>query len=423
MDQSSSCEAILSKLSEYHRIKVTDDDTTIRNAMHEIVRLWPHLLAFETQVTDDELFALNVSRAVITQVFTIVISRDSFDRDQKFIREVFFGCFDILADHAEIFREKPSAFLDSNARLMMRMISSITSLVQFTDADFHRKKDEDLFLALREHVDGDFTHDNLTDGIISLIWNISDRTILVPLLLQTGYGPSVIEWIKQRETKFRREKLDAPLHILHNLARHDDGIDLLNRYHARNIVDNIALESNDDDDNSDLAIHIVMIRVLLMDSKQIETKTSICSQKIVDLLFDLTSKAAKGERYRHDGSHVSEPLSVLVKLCHNETYLDYLLNQPQSIVEFTSSLLIKFYPSLKTQEHLLENFTCVIIFNFFYLISNHQKYHGHIKNNPTLINLIKSAATDSVPYVDTFMPRTMKSIPEAAKEILKNLSM
>ena len=422
MNPSVSCHDILSQLNQYHRITATDDDTVVRKAMRDILDLWPRLLALDAQVSEDDLFALNVSRAAITQVFTVVIGKDSFDKDPPFIRELFFSCFNILTDHPDVFRQPPSAFLDSNIRLMMRMISSITSLVPFTANDFSNKKDKELFLAFREHIDADVKHDNLTDGIISLVWNISDRTVLVPFLLEMGYGSSVVDWIKQRDKKFRREKLDAPLHIVHNLARHDDGIDLLNRHHARDIIDGIAIRSNDDDDDSDLAIHLAMIRVLLMDYQQIESKSSICSQKIVDLLFNLASKAAVGDRHRHAGSHVSEPLIVLVKLCHNPSYLEYLLNHSQSMVDFTASLVIEFYPHLKSDENVLENFTCVIIFNFLDVISSHKKYHALIKQNTPLFDLIKSAVNKSTPYVDTFMPRTMKSISQAAKNIVANLA-
>ena len=85
-----------------------------------------------------------------------------------------------------------------------------------------------LLIAMREHIDQDSTRDNLTDGIISFVWNLSDRTILVPLLLDAGYAHSVLKWIRNREIKFRDDKLDAPIHILHNLSRHDDGIQQLN---------------------------------------------------------------------------------------------------------------------------------------------------------------------------------------------------
>jgi hypothetical protein len=38
------------------------------------------------------------------------------------------------------------------------------------------------------------------------------------------------------------------------------------------------------------------------------------------------------------------------------------------------------------------------------------------------MNIVKNAANDEQFYIDTFMPRTMKSIKQAANDILKNLN-
>ncbi|CAF2966594.1 unnamed protein product, partial [Rotaria sp. Silwood2] len=212
MNSSSHTQIVLSKINKFHRLTTSDSDITIKNAMQEILHLWPEVLAAIDQATDDdELFTLNISRAVLTQVFTIILSKDFFNKDHLLVREIFFSCFNILVNHAYIFKTTNSTprtiFIDSNVRLLMKMITSITSLVKFQNDDFSNIDDQQLFIAMREHIDQDCKHDNLTDGIISLIWNLSDRTILVPLFLNTDYAYSVIEWIKTRETKFLKRLL------------------------------------------------------------------------------------------------------------------------------------------------------------------------------------------------------------------------
>ncbi|CAF4267740.1 unnamed protein product, partial [Adineta steineri] len=67
-----------------------------------------------------------------------------------------------------------------------------------------------------------------------------------------------------------------------------------------------------------------------------------------------------------------------------------------------------------------ENFTCTLILNILWLISFHQEYYHIIYNNEQLMNIIKSAANNEKHFIDTFMPRTMKNIQQAAIEILKN---
>ena len=73
-------------------------------SIQEILHLWPEVLAAADKATDDELFTLNVSRAVLTQVFTIVLSKDFFNKDHLLVREIFFTCFNILVNHADIFK-------------------------------------------------------------------------------------------------------------------------------------------------------------------------------------------------------------------------------------------------------------------------------------------------------------------------------
>jgi hypothetical protein len=313
----------------------------------------------------------------------------------------------------------------------MKMVTSISSTVHFQYGDLSETADQELLIAMREHIDQDSKHDNLTDGIISLVWNLSDRTILVPVLLDTGYASSVVQWIKDREMKFRDDKLDAPIHILHNLSRHDDGIDQLNTYDALKVIEGIKIESNVSDDGDDMRIHIAMIRALLTDINQIKIDGTNYPNQIVNMLIELSIKAAKNERYRCNGSHVSEPLTVLVKLLYNDDILDHILtnNTPesslniQSIIELFASLLIKFYPKINLDNDLLEKYTCVVLFNLFWLISNREKYCQLIGNHTQLMEIVTNAANDEQGFKDTFMPRTMKSIKQTAEDILKNMNV
>ena len=426
MDSFPTCQTILSELNQYHRLTSTDDDGKVRKATSDILRLWPQILKIADQASDDELFELNVSRSAITQVFSVALSKESLQRDQRFIRELFFGCFELLSDHGETFRRVQSALVDSNVRLIVKMLTTVVSFTHFKSGDFAREKDQTLFCAIREHVDNDDAHDELTDDIISCIWNISDKTVLVPILLKTGYTSSVLEWVNMRESKFKEEKIDAPIHILHNLARHDDGIDQLNRYHTLEVIDKVRVNSRTITDNDDLTLHIAMIQALLSDASEIRSDASNYPDRIVDMLMQLLIDTSKTDRLRHGGSHVSEPLTVLMKLFHNDKILHDTLSKmgtkAPSMVDLLGSLLTRCYPNLTADESVLENYTCVVALNVLQQISNHQKYRTSIADHEALINVIKRAASDQVIYVDRFMPRTMQSIKQAANNILNNLS-
>lgn len=426
MDSFPTCQTILPVLNQYHRLTSTDDDAKVRKATSDILRLWPQILKIADRATDDELFELNISRSAISTVISVAFSKESLQQDTRFIREIFFGCFELLSDHAETFRRAQSAFLDSNVRLIVKMLTKVASSTQFKSSDFAREKDQTLFCAIREHVDNEDAHDDLTDDVISCIWNLSDKTVLVPILLKTGYSSSVLEWVKMREKKFKESKIDAPIHILHNLSRHDDGIDQLNRYHALAVIDKVRVNSRTNADNDDLRLRIAMIQALLSDVSEIRSDASNYPDRIVDMLIQLSIDTAKADRHRHEGSHVSEPLTVLMKLFHNDKILHYTLSKMDTktpaMIDLVGSLLTRCYPKLTADESVLENYTCVVVLNVLRLISNHQKYRTSMADYQALINVIKQAASDQVIFVDRVMPKTMQSIKQAANNILNNLS-
>ena len=425
---------IFSKINEFHRLTTDDSDIKIKTAIQEILWLWPEILAAFDKATDDELFHLNISRAVLTQVFTIVLSKDFFENDPLLVHDIFFICFDILVNHKDIFTNNDSTpisvFMDSNVRLLVKMLTSITSLVRFKKDDYSKTGYHDLLIAMRQHIDQDFKHDNLTDEIISFIWNLSDSTILVPVLLDAGYGNSVIQWIRNREIKFRGDRSEAPIHILHNLSRHDDGIQQLSMLNALEVIENIQIEKKTYDDVYDIELHITMIRALLTDINQIQLESTKYSNNVIKMIVDLSIKAAKSEQYRHNGSHVSEPLTILVKLFYNNNILHSTLCNYEtkssttipSVIEMFSLLLIKFYSKTNLNDDLLDSYTCIVLFNLFWLISNHAKYCQIIRDQGQLIDIIKRGATDEQCFANTFMPRTMKSIKQSANDILRNLN-
>ena len=431
MDSLSDSQTLLKKIYEFHRLTLNDTDDKIRSSMQEILQLWPDVIAAGNKANEEELFTLNVSRAILTQVFTIVLSKDFFNKDHSLIREIYFACFNILVNYVDIFQNNDSTFIDSNVRLLMKMMTSISSSVRFQSNDLSQRNEQQLLIAMREHLDQDSNHDNLSDGIISYIWNLSDITQLVPVLLKTGYASSVIQWIEDRTEKFREDRLNAPIHILHNLARHDDGIEQLNTFDAIKAIDQIYLENNFDDEGNDMTIHIAMIRALLSPIEQIKDDRSKYSRQTVNMLIELAVNAAKNDKFRAIGSHVSEPLTVVVKLFYNDQILDESLSNqdaessinPQSFIDVFAALLVKFYPKIHSECELLEKYTCVVVFNLFWLISNHEKYRQLIAEQKSLLELIRSAATDEQQYRDIFMPRSMKSIQETAETILKNVNL
>ncbi|CAF0980737.1 unnamed protein product, partial [Didymodactylos carnosus] len=94
-----------------------------------------------------------------------------------------------------------------------------------------------LFVILKNRVDQRIasTNENSmgtnTTRILSFFWNLSDRTIVVPILIEAGLHKSAISWLSQSD-KVSNKQCRAFIATLYNLARHDDGADELNRHEA-----------------------------------------------------------------------------------------------------------------------------------------------------------------------------------------------
>ena len=422
-------QSFLSEIHTFNAMNAVDSDESIKTALRTIFHLWSAVLSELNDPSDDELFSLNVSRAFLARFFAAAIAKDCFKTDQLFLRDIVRSSFDLLIRHQDVFSKQQSTFmivfLTSNLRLIMQMSSSVLSFVSSSDLDLFHDDDQQLLKIMREHVDEDWTHDHLTDDIVSFVWNLSDNTILVPLLLDAGYGESLMGWIRASKQKFREDKRDASLFILQNILRHDDGFDLLKSYHVLQL-----LESSSDVGHPVDRSQLMALRVLLTDLDEIRRESTEYPSDFLQSLLQSTVNAASSDDFRHDGSHVGELLVVLTKLCHNDQILHQVLGQletkpvstAESIIELLTSLLIKFYSTMSDQSDPLENSACLLTLNLLRLISFHPPYRQFLGEQSALPSVLESAANNEKRFVDTCMPRTMTNMQQAAFDILGNLN-
>ncbi|CAF0722355.1 unnamed protein product [Adineta ricciae] len=410
----SAASQVLSKINELSRIDASKSGETIKYALTKLLSDWCQVLAVAEHATDDELFFLNTSRATLSECFTLTLVKDFYDTDHEFTRYVLRICLELLTDYVNVFVDQNSTFFVSNICLIMLISSTISSSLTCEDIDLFTENEIHLLDVMRQYVDKDLTHDNLTDGILSFIWNLTDNTMLVPLFLKTGYAKSIIDWIRTCRKKFREDKQIALLSILVNILRHDDGIDEFNKFDTMNAIENIPNES-------DQFVQRSMIDFLLNGVQHMRFD----SIKILDELFRSIINASKDSKYRCVGAHICELLTALTKLLYNDKILvEFLcrtrvepLMTTDKIIEFFTSILTEFYPNLSLENNPLNNFTCVLLFNVVWRISCHEEYRSMIPTDETLMNIVKSAANNEKISNDSFMPRTMKSMQEAAMEI------
>lgn len=153
---------------------------------------------------------------------------------------------------------------------------------------------------------------------------------------------------------------------------------------------------------------------------------------VLNQLLQLVIHAAKGDRFRKDGFHVSEPLCVLVKLfVVEERTIDYTLchaeTQPpsdtHSTISLFASLLFKFSNALNGTDQL-EQFTLTALLNIFWSISFQPNYTSELMQDQELLTTIQKFVDSDQgnEVLEQYKPRSMEGVRQAAHGILHNLN-
>jgi len=154
---------------------------------------------------------------------------------------------------------------------------------------------------------------------------------------------------------------------------------------------------------------------------------------VLNQLLQLVIRAARGDRYRHDGTHVSEPLGVLVKMfVVEERTLDYVVCHAEteppsdmvSTIHLFVSVFFKFSDALKGTDRL-EQFTLIAILNILWSISFQPNYAQELIKIQEFIMKIKTFTEDNnkQEILEQYKPRSMEGIQSAVHGILHNLNI
>ncbi|CAF3613199.1 unnamed protein product [Rotaria sp. Silwood1] len=299
----------------------------------------------------------------------------------------------------------------------------------------------DLFTLLIDHIDRsmpehsqrimkqEYGLGDINEGILTLLWNVADQTVLVLTLLKCGLAKKVVAWLSQ-STKLTDKSRRPLISIVHNIARHDDGADELNNYGAIDVIKQYQKTELEKGDSRSLVASMAL--ALLSTPEQLKTDKKGMNT-VLNQLLQLVMNAAKGDTYRHDGFHVSEPLAVMVKMfVVEERTLDYVLchaeTEPSSdmfsTINIFVSLLFDFSQALKG-DNRLEQFTLIAIFNILWSISFQPNYAQELMKNQKLIETIKHFIDENYEQkiLEQYKPRSMEGIKEAAHGILHNLNI
>ncbi|CAF1478853.1 unnamed protein product [Adineta steineri] len=335
------------------------------------------------------------------------------------------------------------------AAIILFCMTATSSHAKFTVFDLQEShNNQEILLLLLNYIKSDFESDlslnytHTTQLILTFLWSYSDKTIVVPNLIKTGYPEAILKWLTivdsqdklfdsyefvSSEKYLKSNAIHAFISIIHNTSRHDDGITVLNSLEAISVIKKVQNSTTDPTIN----LLCSMSLALLLTPKQIKNDRKRMNN-VLDQLLKSVSDASKSEDYKDGGFHISEPLVVLVKLFNDDRALDYILQHAQveldasSTVDFFIELLLKFNSVVKNEKDPLKQLTCTAVVNILWSISfqEHNQYKRQLKNNQKLCKLLEelfnntSSLNDNTQYV----PKYIENIQTAAVGILLNVN-
>ncbi|CAM4762838.1 unnamed protein product [Rotaria magnacalcarata] len=418
-------------------------------------KLWLEFLSIWSDVLQFTPNEAKLCYEKCTQLLSTLLQSVNFfsiKRDLDIARQSLFTCITQLnRAHIKEFLQLPKDKEKSNEnqtyfahlQTLLFVADQCTLFVNFTTIDEQQfiAEHTELIIALIERVDRampehagftlqkDYSLGTLNERILSLLWNLADRTVLVPKILKCGLSKRIVSWLGQ--ASMINDTGRRPfISIAHNISRHDDGADELNQLGAIQIIKQYQnIKTGTVDSHNLIAIMTLALLSTPDQIKQDKKGMNAALNQLLQLVID----AAKGDRFRRDGFHVSEPLGVLVKMfVVEERTLDYILchaetDPPSDIVSTISlfiSLFMAFENAFKGIDYL-EQFTLIALLNVFWSISFQANYVQELANNEQLIKKIRSLLDDEKEQeiLEQYKPRSMEGALQAARGILHNLNL
>ncbi|CAF0967863.1 unnamed protein product [Adineta ricciae] len=426
----------LEGLEKFYQKKEIFDilQTTLERFINDIISITklPNILS-------NERF-LDIIHIIILSAETLEL-RSIIENDPPYARTICFRFFNLLASPVitDFLNEKISLVL---FELIAYVLRTITSYITITIEVIVFKKNElqnqvPILRSLLKYIDchkanSDFTEKRTAvDSLFTFIWSLANDTILVPTLIEAECPKYVLQWIANEDIPSGMQQ--PCIHIIHNIARHEKGVKVLNDANGITILKDFKRrvldpnKNNQDELYTELRLVYCMAVSLLTEPKENHEDLDNL-RKILDQLMQLAVDAGQSVQNKYRGFHVSEPIVVLTKLCIHDEILNYVLNESNvqrmeapTKIQFFCHLLVKFRAAVATDDDL-DQLTLIALFNIIWSISFHDKYLSELKKNFQFLLTIKTLAVDNTAgSVDQYVPNHMSSIPKAAQGILWNL--
>ena len=328
-------------------------------------------------------------------------------------------------------------FCGSVLIMVLRILNNLN--VKLLDIEL-RKYQNTLFIPFLTFIDEHFTanqcsqNDVLIKEILEFLSMTSDQTLTIPIVINANYPQACLRWLSL--SYLNAHEYAYTLRIVYNIARHDEGIIILNRYkcydvlmqfnttilnkHVDLIIDKKWFE--------DLQLTYFMITILIGDSKELATES--IKWFIKHRLTPVILSSIRLRASRHQNFHMSELMIVLMRLCTNDDYIHCILQKhylslPQYMSDILNFLLYCVEIERFDYNTLASDvLTVTALANILWSISFHDQYKNNLRENIQIINRLEKFESSNI--IDKSLPYIYKSchissLRRAIDGILQNL--
>lgn len=283
-------------------------DNIYQDHMEQLLKLWRQLIDHIEKLAETDQKCFDDCFKIATAP---MISDDFFSQmkyDEQFASTISFGILDLLNDPRNLHYLSGLQYITDFQRNIYKLITSLflwiimqsVPYTSFKNDDFNAHRYTDLFVNLLMGVENELrslsTNSSIeeslseqTDYTLDLFWNLSDQTIIVPWLLDVNMAEKGLEWLKI--PNLSQDVLYKVFHIIHNLSRHDEGAERLEKLNALQVIrefqNNPTVRTDDG-----ITLLLSMIMALLSTPDQIRSDNKRMN-KILNQLLQMIMNAAR----------------------------------------------------------------------------------------------------------------------------------
>ena len=292
----------------------------------------------------------------------------------------------------------------------------------------------DEYFVKKEHLRINEKQDySLIIEILHFIWDITCETSTIPIFINANCPQACLRWLVLPYLDVY--EYGSIIHILKNIACHDQGTVILKKFQSEKILrqfkneifnlkfDLIIHQEKQTD------IHRLLALLLVLVVEPDELYINRIDRDLINQVLLYTKTALTSPTFLDDNHYdISLYLIAIMKLCTNDNVIDYIFQQDQYPMYFLTILttMLSIMENRDIDDDYLRNDVLAImaLANILWSISFHDRYKNDLIQNINLIKKLEAfrvsdTTNNTLPYI--YIPYQMSSLRRSLDGIYQNL--